>query len=116
MATEQHLDQNKAVVRRWGDQVWNRGDFAATPDLIGPDFVCHRGGGLGEVRGRAAHDRWVAEVRERNPGFRVDILDLVAEGDTVASFWRDTGPGMHFYRMEGGKIVEMWSVIDRAEA
>ena len=67
MPSEQMLDQNKATIRRWGDQIWNRGDYLATADLVAPGFVCHRGGRLGEIRGREAHDRWVAEVRVATP-------------------------------------------------
>jgi predicted ester cyclase len=115
MSGEQRLDQNKTTIRRWGELVWNRGDFSATADLIAPDFICHRAEGLDELRGRDAHDRWVAEVRERTPGFRVEILDLIAEGDTVASRWRGTGIGMHFYRMDEGRIAEMWTLVDRRD-
>lgn len=113
MASEQDLDRNKRTIRRWGERIWNLGDFSVTPEVITTDFICHRPGALGEIHGREAHDRWVAGVREPNPGFRVEILDLIAEGDKVASSWWGTGPGMHFYRMEEGKIAEMWTVVDR---
>lgn len=114
MTGERDTERTKATIRRWGERVWTRGDLTATPDLIAPGFVCHRAGGLEEIRGHEGHDRWVAEARERNPGLRVEILALVADGETVASFWRGTGTGIHFYRMEGGKIAEMWTVVEEA--
>ena len=109
-------ERNKETIRRWAEVVWNRGNLAATPELVAEGFVCHYVPGLGEVRGREEHDRWVSGVRERNPSFRVEVLDLVAEGDKVASLWRATAYGMHLYRLEGGKIAEMWAVFDRSPA
>ena len=111
MGSGEDLESNKATIRRWGDRIWNHGALAETPDLIAEDFVCHRPGGLPEICGHQAHDRWVAEVRERNPSYRVEIFDLIAEGDRVASRWRSTGDGMHMYRMVNGKIAEMWTVL-----
>jgi len=70
---------------------------------------------IGEIRGREAHDRWVAAARERQPGRRIEPLGLIVEGNTVASFWRGTGTGMHVSRMDGGKIAEMWTVVDRLD-
>jgi hypothetical protein len=34
-------EQNKAVVRRLFDEVWNGGKLEAIPELYGPDFVAH---------------------------------------------------------------------------
>ncbi len=111
MSSNDQLEVNKTTIRRWGERLWSQGDFTATPELVAADFVCHRPRPLTEIHGREAHDRWVAEVRAKHPGFHVEILDLIAEGDRVASSWWGTGPGMHFYRMEDGKIAEMWTVV-----
>ncbi len=105
------LESDKTTIRRWEERFWNESDFAETPALITAGFVCHRPGGLEDIAGREAHDAWVAGVRDANPGFRVEINHLIAKGDKVASSWWGTGPGMHVYRMEDGKIAEMWTVV-----
>jgi predicted SnoaL-like aldol condensation-catalyzing enzyme len=111
MSGSDQLEANKATIRLWRERIWNQGDFTATPELITSDFVCHRPRPLDEIHGRRAHDHWVAEVRGQHPGFHVELFDLIAEGDRVASSWWGAGPGMHFYRMEDGKIAEMWTVV-----
>ncbi len=104
-------EQNKATIRRWAEELWNQGNFAVTSELITEDFVCHHVPQRGEVQGREGHDQWVRAVRDDIPGFHVEIRELVAEGDRVASYWWTQGPGMHLYRLVEGKIAEMWAVF-----
>jgi predicted ester cyclase len=61
--------------------------------------------------------------RAAMPGFRATILDQVAEGDKVVTHKVFTGaPNGHeveikvidIVRLEGGRIVEHWNVVDRA--
>lgn len=120
-------DANKAVARRWAEELWNRGDFAVTPELITADFVSHGAGGgrdNEEIVGREAHDRWIRDNRERVPDFHVVFDDLIADGDRVVGRWTVQGTiaasgerarttGIHIYRFADGKIAEMWNETHR---
>jgi len=116
-------DANTAVARRWAEELWNRGNFAVTPELITTDFVSH-GAGNGrdneEIRGKEAHDRWIGGARTAMPDFHVVFDDLIAADDRVVGRWTVQGTyaatgervrstGIHIYRFADGKIAEMWS-------
>jgi len=82
------VDRNKALVRRFFEEVWNRGDDAAidaflAADTVGndPDF------GTGREAFRAQCRRW----RTGFPDIHFAVEDVVAEGDKVVSRWTLTG-------------------------
>ena len=70
-------DENKALVRRFFDEVWNHGNLDAY-DEMAPSLV---------VRG---YKEWVRAQRAALGNFRVTILDLLGEGSQVAVHWRVT--------------------------
>ncbi len=105
------IEQNKAVVRRFVTEVLAGGDVDLVDDLLAADYVNRGMGGMG----RADFKAWLA-VASAGPGGRMDIQDLVAEGDAVvARFdYAITLPsgeeikarGLTFYRLVDGRIVE----------
>ena len=119
------IEENKAVLRRYYDEGLNGRNldvidevFAATVVSHGKEFMKDGSSGpYGDSTWGAQQEK---ELRTGHlaefPDLKVEY-NLVAEGDTVASRWlatnKKTGeniaPHMHyFYRLEGGKIVEMW--------
>lgn len=109
------VTENKDVIRRLVEEVWNRGDVAVIDELHTPDTIRHPSatGQLGEIEDTR---RFVAEVRAATPDGHYQIEDLIAEGDKVALRWEMHGPstgqsrsGVIVYRIEGGKIAERWS-------
>ena len=66
MSAEEH----KAFVRRYIEDVWNRGDVAAVRDDVAPDVVLH---GLAPepMRGLAAVERSLAALRAAFPDLAV---------------------------------------------
>jgi predicted ester cyclase len=72
------LEQNKAVVRRLIDEVMNGGRLDAIDVLYAPRMA-------GPAR------RWIAPFRASFPDMRMDIVQLVAEGDTVVGRFRCSG-------------------------
>jgi steroid delta-isomerase-like uncharacterized protein len=64
------------------------------------------------------------------PDLEEDLLDIIAGGDTVATRWVVTGSlqqefmgipasgqtirveGMNFYRLEGGRVTDIWTQFD----
>ncbi len=47
------VEANKAVARRFVEEVWNGGRLGVAKELLTPDLVTHRGDG-GELVGRGA--------------------------------------------------------------
>ena len=110
-------EENKAMVRRMVEGI-NAGEIEATVDeLFAP---------------RAARrvKRLFAEFRSAFPDWREEIVELVAEGDTVAGRFRcsgthrgeflgeaPTGKRMEveevfFLWAEGGRFVDFWALED----
>jgi predicted ester cyclase len=82
-------DENKALIRRLIAEVVNARDPAAIDELADDEFA-------------AVARRWIGPFRDAFPDFRMEIVDLVAEGDKVAAHfhcsgthrgeWRGVGP------------------------
>ncbi len=85
---EQEKD-NKAIVYRFYEEVWNEGNLDLVDELISPSFVNH---GVGSERrsDREAFKRTIDKVRT-GLNFRHTVEELIAEGDTVVA--RLTGRG-----------------------
>jgi steroid delta-isomerase-like uncharacterized protein len=122
---------NKAILRRFVEEVVNTGEVDLTPRFVREDFVDHNPppGASPDVAGiRQAF----AGVREAFPDFHATVEDLVAEEDRVAYRW--TFRGTHLgdlggvpstgraatwsvvgvARFAGGMMVERWQLLDTA--
>jgi len=127
MATTE--DNNKALLRRAVEEIWNQGNLAVADLLTDPNYVGHMSGG--DIRGVAAVKKAVEGFRTAFPDVRMRIESQVAEGDEVttslvmeghqtgnlsvasASPLRATGKpisvrGVSRARILGGKVVEEW--------
>ncbi len=120
---------NKDLVRRFVEEVLDRGDFAALAELAAPDCVDHAAATCG-LPGLAAIAGVVVEWHAAFPDFQVTIEDLLAEEDRVVvhATLRGTHRGDFFglpatggtlavsglgrYRLAGGRIVEHWCYLD----
>jgi predicted ester cyclase len=72
------LENNKALVRRLVDEVVNARDESAVDELVEREFA-------ETVR------RWIGPFRDAFPDFRMEIVELIAEGDRVAAHFRCSG-------------------------
>jgi steroid delta-isomerase-like uncharacterized protein len=77
-------EANKAVVRRYVEEVRNRGRYELVPELIAADYDVGMPGLPAGPEGFRAMD---AETRTGFPDFQFTIEELIAEGDRVASHW-----------------------------
>jgi steroid delta-isomerase-like uncharacterized protein len=121
--------ENKAMVRRWFEEVWNKGREGAVDELLHARAVVH---GLGpDLEGPDAFKGFHRAYRNAFPDVRIQIEGIVSEGDTVAARWAGTGThqgdglgfpatgrqvqfrGMTFARVENGKLVEGWNTFDQ---
>ena len=121
-------EENKALLRRWGE-LWNAGDAAAIAALVTPDYVRHDPNGP-EVRGPDAERQLVAMYRAAFPDLRFAIEHLVADEDLVVARYtiRGTHRGellgipptgrpitlsaMELYRIRDGRVAEQWVALD----
>jgi steroid delta-isomerase-like uncharacterized protein len=119
--------ENKAVVRRYIDEAWNRHNIDATDELVSPEYINHAASAEYQRAGVKYSLNWLFSVF---PDHRFDIEDAVAEGDTVAvrSTCSGTHEGellgipptgerfavqqVHWFRVAGGKVAEHWAVRD----
>jgi len=117
-------EENKAVVRRFYEVVWGRGDIDSVDELFAPDFVNHDPGP--HPADRAGFKEYVAWARKASQ-YRPAVEDLIAEGDKVVARLTGRGrlrrrllgvtlvdrefsqPGIVIWRIAGGKIAERWA-------
>ena len=121
--------ENKLLVRRWFEEVWNKGRADAIDEMLATDAVVH---GLGSgVTGPAEFKAFHSAYRNAFPDVTIRIDDIVAEGDIVAARWSGTGThrggglgfaatgrgiqfsGMLFVRVQNGRLVEGWNNFDQ---
>ena len=118
-------DRNKALSRRFYDELWSQGDLEAIPELVSEDFVDHHPL-PGAPPGREGLAALVTTWRTAFPDMRETCEDLIAEGDKVVGRFTMRGThggefigvlptgrsvtmsGIDIFRVAGGKIVEFW--------
>ncbi len=124
-------EENKALVRRYFEEIWDKGNLDLIDELFTTDFVRHGPTATeGEVRGREGFEGLVSMYRSALPDLQVPIEDLVAEGDRVVTRWKARGThqgelmgnaptgdqasvsGILIDRISGGKIEEEWVDYD----
>ena len=124
------LEANKALVRRFFDEVMNEGRLDVVEEIFAPEYV-NRHAHPGQTPGPEGVRQLVTNVRRAFPDLEETVDDLVAEGDRVALrlTLRGThrGPfrgvegtgrrvevmGMAIVRVEDGRIPEGWFFFDR---
>ena len=117
-------EENKAIVRRFYEEVWN-GNLAVADEIFSTDFVFHSTT-TGDDLSPESIKRRITTYRTAFPDVQVTVEDLLAEGDKVVSrvAWRGTHQGEYrdiaptgkqvewtgtvIFRIAGGKIVERW--------
>ena len=121
-------EQNKMVVRRAIEEVYNQGQLDVVDELVSDDFVVHFSSE--DFHGPAAMKQYVASLREAFPDLHLTIEDQIADGDRVVTRW--TARGTHLGNFQGipptgklgrltgtdidrfvnGKAVECWTNTD----
>ena len=121
---------NKAVVRRYFEEVWNKGNVDVAPELIDENFSVEGCGGA--ISGLEAVKLYVSSYRSLFPDVHFTILSMQEEGDKVVACWLGRGlqlmcdcqdesappktgqlAGLSVYRIADGKIAEAWADSDR---
>jgi predicted SnoaL-like aldol condensation-catalyzing enzyme len=106
------VEENKAVMRRWYDEMWSKCDFALIPEIAGPRYTRHDLGGTRTVTAEEYRDQLNATAKD----WKISDFHyfLTGEGDYVTAIgsWKvnDTlqWDWVQVFRIESGKIVETW--------
>jgi steroid delta-isomerase-like uncharacterized protein len=122
------LDRNKALVRRFIDEVFVAGRPGAVDELVSEDFVPHTWGAM--ASGRDGLKQAMERVSRGLADVRMTVEDMIAEADRVAvrltSSARQVGELMgmppsgreytideiHVFRIRDEQIVEHWHQAD----
>ena len=123
-------EENKAIFRRYVEEVGNEGNFDLA-DQIFDRYLAHQPDGSVLERGPEDVKQFMGEFREAFPDFRSEIEDQIAEGDRVVTRWRMHGThrgefrgiaptgnalditGIGIFRFSNGKVVESWDNFDQ---
>jgi steroid delta-isomerase-like uncharacterized protein len=120
---------NKAIVRRFVDEVWSKGNMAVADEVVAANVVDHNPI-PGQAAGVEGIKQVVATFRRAFPDAQFRSEDMIAEGDKVVTRWTGRGThkgefadipatgraivmtGIDIFRVANGKIVERWANQD----
>jgi steroid delta-isomerase-like uncharacterized protein len=123
-------EENKALVRRSFEEVFNQGNLDAVEEIFASDYVLHDPTTPEEIRGIEGMRQYVSIYRTAFPDLQQSIEDQFAEGEKVATRLIGRGthqgellgipptgnrveaPGIVINRISGGKIAESWANYD----
>ena len=124
------IAENKALIRRYFEEVWNKGNLDAVDKFYALDGIDHNAP-PGSPPGFDFMKQFHIMVRAAFPDTQITVEDLIAEGDKVVCRFTASGTqqgefmgisptGKQFtimeiriYRIVGGKIVECWGLFDQ---
>jgi len=128
-------EENKAVVRRFVEEVYNQGRLETLDEIVAPEIVVHDAGRPAVAPGLEGVKQVVSGNRAAFSDFHWTIEDLLADGDRVilrasttgthtgtmqtrsgeipATGKQVSGTVIMIQRIANGKIAEVWQAPDR---
>jgi predicted SnoaL-like aldol condensation-catalyzing enzyme len=117
------IEQNKQLILRWFEQVWNHGNRDTIAQLFAPNAVLYDGSVV--IRGPAEFEAFFDSLRAQFSSFQITPVVILAEGDMVAIRWNAAFKhtptdrpaavtGISIARVKDGKFVEAWQNWDAA--
>ena len=118
-------EENKAIVHQFFEEGPSKGNLSIADTLLSPDFSIH--GPLPASPGIKGIHEVITTCREAFEHLSVTIEDMVAEGDKVVARFTARGvhkgsfmdlpatgkpitlTGIEIFRIEDGKIIEIWA-------
>ena len=123
------LTDNKDIIRRYYNDMWNRWDMAVADEIIAED-ITFRGSLAVTVQARDGFKQYVDLVRSAFPDFHNAIDDLIAEGDRVVARLTYSGThqgelfgvaptgrqvtyaGVAIFHIANGQVIDGWVMGD----
>ncbi len=118
--------ENKTIVRRLFEELWNKGNLSVADELFTPNYEHHDPSTPDFGRGPESEKKRATLYRAAFPDLRLTIEDIIAEGDAVMARWSCRGThkgdlsgiaptgkqftisGVSIARVAGGKMAEGW--------
>jgi steroid delta-isomerase-like uncharacterized protein len=125
----------RALSRRWFEEVWNKGRTEAIDEMLHPQGIPYGIGDVpADVRGPAAFKPFYQAFRRAFPDMKINVEDVLVEGDKTAIRFSFTGThsgpgpmanlaptgrpfratGITIVRWHDGQIMEGWNEFDAA--
>ena len=122
-------EENKAVVRRYIEEILNRSNPTPVEEIFTEDSVFHAPG-MPELRGFEGRKQLVTTIHTAFPDILYTIEAMIAEDDKVAVSWTAVGShkgvwlgiapagkqlsnsGICIFRLAGGKIADELAQFD----
>jgi steroid delta-isomerase-like uncharacterized protein len=123
-------EENTALIRRFYEEVWGKGNLDVADEIFAPDYVRHDPRAADPVPGPEGQKRVAGDFRRAFPDLRFDVELILAEGDLVAARWTASGThtgrwaaveptgrtisysGANFFRISDSRVVEIWNHRD----
>ena len=121
-------EDNKAIARRYIEELFNQKNLATVDELNTPDFVLHNDATT--LQGLESYKQFLSMYLTAFPDLHMTIEDMIAEGDIVAERVTIRGthkgdlmgipptgkqatiPAIYIVRFANGKGVEVWANTD----
>jgi predicted ester cyclase len=118
------LEANKLIVTRYWEDLWNNKNSQVIDQITKKDVKLHFP--PGQAHQPTSLKVWLETAVTAFPDVRFSVQEIIAEGDKVVCRWSykatNTGPflesgatnkdvtdqGINMFRIEDGKIAEMW--------
>jgi steroid delta-isomerase-like uncharacterized protein len=123
-------EQNKDVVRRAVQEIWNEGKYDNVEKYVSSDFVVHSAIPGEDIHGPGGVIEFFTYFRKAFPDLQFTIVDMIAESDRVVTHYTIRGThrgefkgipatgksininGTDIDRLVDGKTVECWPNLD----
>ena len=126
-----NVDANKALIRRFYEEVWARGNVGFAEEVFSDDYVRHDLRPMAAAPGAAGQASIAEQFRRAFPDLEWRVDHVLGDGDLVAARWTASGThsgawgdvaptgrrvtfsGVNIFRVgDGGKVVEIWNHRD----
>jgi steroid delta-isomerase-like uncharacterized protein len=123
-------EENKAVVMRIFDEIWNQGKLDVADEVLTPETLFHSPIRPEPMLGPAPLKGIVGFLRSGFPDIQFTVDDIFGDGDLVAVRWTShqthtvtymgvppTGKklsytGNEIFRLVDGKVAEFWLIVN----
>jgi steroid delta-isomerase-like uncharacterized protein len=128
--TAMSTEANKALVRSFYEEVWNRGKTDFAYEVFAEDYIRHDFRATEAPPGPAGQKQIADDFRAAFPDLDVTVDVIVGEDDFVVGRWTASGTHLgawgaleptgrratfsaaNIFRFEGGKVAEIWNHRD----
>lgn len=119
--------ESARIVRLWFEDIFTRGDLSMVDDIVAADFVAHGPGDHPGSHGAEAFKDWLRWYRTTFTDPEWTVHDVITAGDKIVARYSGTTTyrgglldipsknqrvvetGILIYRIEDGKVKEIWS-------